>query len=158
MPNGRFLKKSEKSNFSLTKNSYFLNFCKLYKIGTMCASLEHEKVGKATFNDSTVKISRLGKFRSTRYSAYSSDMRISNLKSAKLNDFCHFLRKKLDFEVFFAQVSWFILWKLKNCPKGSERVAFKCLYHCHITLWGSTGEKLIFRIFSKSIIWAYYPY
>ena len=100
-PNGRFLKKSEKSNFSLTKNSYFLNFCKLYKIGTMCASLEHEEFGKATCNESPVNISRLGKFRSTRYSAYNSDMGIFDLKSARLNDFYHFLRKELDFEVFF---------------------------------------------------------
>ena len=90
-------KKSEKSNLSLTKNSYFLNFCKLYKIGTMCASLEHEEFGKATCNESSVNIYRLGKFRSTRCSAYSSDMGIFDLKSAKLNDFLPFSEKKAGF-------------------------------------------------------------
>ena len=33
--------------FSLTKNSCFLDFWKLHKIGDSCASLEHEKFGKA---------------------------------------------------------------------------------------------------------------
>ena len=96
-------KKSEKSNLSLTKNSYFLNFCKLHKIGTMCASLEHGEFGKATCNESPLNISRLGKLRSTRYSPYNSDMGIFDLKSAKLNDFCNYLKKKLDFEIFLSK-------------------------------------------------------
>ena len=138
--------------FSLTKNSYFLNFCKLYKIGTMCTSLEHEEFVKATCNESLVNISRLGKLRSTRYSAYSSDMGIFDLKSAKLNDFCHFPRKKLDFEVF-SQISWFMLWKLKNCSKGFERVAFTCciiaISPCKVALM----KNGFFGFFQKSTIW-----
>ena len=80
-----------------------MNFCKLYKIGTTCASLEHEEFGKTTCNESPVNISRLGKLKSTRYSAYNSDMGIFDLKIDKFNDFCDFLMKKLDFEAFLSK-------------------------------------------------------
>ena len=53
--------------------------------GDTCASLEHKEFGKTTCNESPVNISRLGKFKSTRYSAYSSDMGIFELKSAMRN-------------------------------------------------------------------------
>ena len=90
--------------FSLTKNSCFLNFWELHKIGDSCASLEHEEFGKATCNESLVSISRLGKLISTRYSTYSSTMGFFGLKTAKISDFCHFPKKKLNFEVFLAQI------------------------------------------------------
>ena len=80
-----------------------MNFCKFYKIGDTSASLEHEEFGKATCNESPVNISRLGKLKSTRYSAYSSDMGIFDLKIDKLNEFCDFLMKKLDFEAFLSK-------------------------------------------------------
>ena len=102
-----------------------MNFCKLYKIGTMCASLEHEEFGKATCNESPVNISRLGKLKSTRYSAYSSDMGIFDLKSAKLNDFCNYLRKKLDFEAFLS--------KYRDLCYGNWKIVSKALkgWHSH---------------------------
>ena len=49
------------------------------------------------------RISRLGKLKSTRYSAYSSDMGIFDLKIDKFNEFCDFLMKKLDFEAFLSK-------------------------------------------------------
>ena len=54
----------------------------------MCASLEHEEFGKATCNESPVNISRLGNLRSTRYSAYNSDMGIFALKVEKSQSQC----------------------------------------------------------------------
>ena len=71
----------------------------LFQVDT-CASLEHKEFGKTTCNKSPVNISRLGKFKSTRYSAYNSDMGIFDLKIDKFNDFCDFLMKKLIFEAF----------------------------------------------------------
>ena len=71
--------------------------------GDTCASLEHKAFGKTTCNESPVDISRLGKFKSTRYSAYNSDMGIFDLKIDKFNDFCDFLMKKLDFEAFLSK-------------------------------------------------------
>ena len=80
-----------------------MNFCKLYKFGDTCASLEHKEFGKTTCNESPVNISRLGKLKSTRYSAYNSDMGIFDLKIDKFNEFCDFLMKKLDFEAFLSK-------------------------------------------------------
>ena len=65
--------------------------------GDTCASLEHKEFGKTTCNESPVNISRLGKFKSTRYSAYNSDMGIFDLKINKFNDFLRFSDEKAGF-------------------------------------------------------------
>mgnify|MGYP006975441782 CR=1 FL=1 len=87
-------------------------------IGDWCASLVHEEFGKATCNESLVSISRLGKLISTRYSTYSSTMGFFGLKTAKISDFCHFPKKKLNLEVFLPKFRDLCHEKRKGVPKA----------------------------------------
>ena len=39
-----------------------------------------------------------------------------------------FSDEKAGFWSFFVQISWFMLWKLRNCFKSLERVVFTCMH------------------------------
>ena len=108
--------------------------------------------------DRTCGISRTAStYKYHRYSAYSSVMRTVDLKSAKLSDFCHFLRKKLDFEAFLPKYRDLCYENRKIVPKALKvwplHACIIALASCKVALmkngfFGYSPKSAIWRLFS----------